>query len=102
MLAETELRAFRGRKIVEVKPVWANKGEVLARLAAEAPAPDFCLAAGDDRTDEDLFARLPEDCWTVHVGDHRRTRARFRLSNPAELRALLAAFAEEAKTIAAT
>ncbi len=32
MLAETEVRAFRGEKIIEVKPVWANKGEVLERL----------------------------------------------------------------------
>jgi trehalose 6-phosphate synthase/phosphatase len=68
MLAETELRAFRGEKTVEVKPVWANKGEVLDRLLKEFPDPDFILAAGDDRTDEDLFERLSSDDWTVHVG----------------------------------
>jgi trehalose 6-phosphate synthase/phosphatase len=93
MLAETDLRAFRGRKIVEVKPVWANKGEVLARLSeSDAGAPSFCLAAGDDRTDEDLFARLPADAWTIHVGGNR-TRAKFYLSNPEEMRALLDALA---------
>jgi trehalose-6-phosphatase len=27
-----ELRAFCGEKIVEVKPVWANKGEAIHRL----------------------------------------------------------------------
>jgi trehalose 6-phosphate synthase/phosphatase len=97
LLAETELRAFRGQKIVEVKPAWANKGEVLARLARAAPEPDFCLAAGDDRTDEDLFARLPEDAWTVHVGDGD-SRARFCLPGPADLRALLGRFAESAGT----
>ena len=37
MLAETELRAFRGEKIVEVKPVWANKGEALERLLERFP-----------------------------------------------------------------
>ena len=26
MLAETELRAYPGKKIIEVKPMWANKG----------------------------------------------------------------------------
>jgi trehalose 6-phosphate synthase/phosphatase len=93
MLAETDLRAFRGRKIVEVKPVWANKGEVLARLSeSDAGAPSFCLAAGDDRTDEDLFARLPAEAWTIHVGGNR-TRAKFYLSNPEEMRALLDALA---------
>jgi len=88
MLAETELRAYRGQKVVEVKPVWANKGEVLTRLAAEGTGPDFLFAAGDDRTDEDLFERLPETAWTVHVGA-RQTRARYRVPSAAEMRALL-------------
>ncbi|HEY0078073.1 MAG TPA: bifunctional alpha,alpha-trehalose-phosphate synthase (UDP-forming)/trehalose-phosphatase [Pyrinomonadaceae bacterium] len=92
LLAETELRAFRGQKSVEVKLVWANKGEVLARLEQATPRAAFCLAAGDDRTDEDLFARLPEDAWTVHIGS-RRTRAQFCLSDPKELRGLLRSFA---------
>ncbi|HEV3471323.1 MAG TPA: bifunctional alpha,alpha-trehalose-phosphate synthase (UDP-forming)/trehalose-phosphatase [Pyrinomonadaceae bacterium] len=97
LLAETELRAFRGQKIVEVKPAWANKGEVLARLARADPPADFCLAAGDDRTDEDLFARLPEDAWTVRVGDGD-SRARFFLPGPAELRAFLTRLADSAET----
>lgn len=92
LLAETELRAFRGQKIVEVKPIWANKGEVVARLAT-SPEPDFCLAAGDDRTDEDLFARLPETAWTIHVGKND-SRAKFCLTSPKELRRLLRRFAE--------
>jgi trehalose 6-phosphate synthase/phosphatase len=94
MLAETELRAQRGQKIVEVKPAWANKGEVLSRLArAPARGPSFCLAAGDDRTDEDLFATLPADAWTIRVGAGR-TRAKFSLPAPEELRRLLAQLAE--------
>ncbi|HEX8709373.1 MAG TPA: bifunctional alpha,alpha-trehalose-phosphate synthase (UDP-forming)/trehalose-phosphatase [Pyrinomonadaceae bacterium] len=97
MLAETELRAFRGQKSVEVKLAWANKGEVLSRLDAATPAPAFCFAAGDDRTDEDLFARLPDDAWTVHVGDGR-TRAQFCVSNPVEMRQLLNRFTEADRT----
>lgn len=93
LLAETELRASHGQKIVEVKPVWANKGEVVIRLADVSPKPDFCLAAGDDRTDEDLFARLPEDAWTIHIGD-KQSRARFCLANSEEMRQLLNQLAE--------
>ncbi|MGI9107052.1 MAG: bifunctional alpha,alpha-trehalose-phosphate synthase (UDP-forming)/trehalose-phosphatase [Pyrinomonadaceae bacterium] len=96
MLAETEQRAYRGQKSVEVKPGWANKGEVLARLTESAPEAEFCLAAGDDRTDEDLFARLPEDAWTIHVGD-RRTRAKYCLSGPGEMRQLLKRFADASR-----
>lgn len=102
MLAETELRAYRGNKTVEVKLIWANKGEVLARLSRAAPNPVFCLAAGDDRTDEDLFARLPEDAWTIHVGTSR-TRAKFFVPTHAEMRALLQRLAEaDARTVAAS
>ena len=68
MLAETELRAQQGNKIVEVKPIWANKGQFVDRVLALRPDPDFRLAIGDDRTDEDLFARLDPSAWTVHVG----------------------------------
>lgn len=93
LLADTQLRAVRGRKSVEVKLVWANKGEVLARLTETCPSPSFLFAAGDDRTDEDLFERLPADAWTVHVGTNR-SLARFYLPTPAEVRKLLARFLE--------
>jgi trehalose 6-phosphate synthase/phosphatase len=88
MLAETELRAFRGEKIVEVKPVWANKAEALERLLQETPDPDFIFAAGDDRTDEDLFERLSGDAWTVHVGPGP-TRASFTVTDTEVLRRML-------------
>jgi trehalose 6-phosphate synthase/phosphatase len=93
MLAETELRAFRGEKIVEVKPVWANKGEVVKRLMAAWANPNFVFAAGDDRTDEDLFERLQSDAWTVHVGPGP-TRASYVVSDFEGLRQVLKLFAE--------
>ena len=88
MLAETELRAFRGEKIVEVKPVWANKAEALEALLRDFPDPDFILAAGDDRTDEDLFERAPSNAWTVHIGPGA-TRASFVVADLQVLRGVL-------------
>jgi trehalose 6-phosphate synthase/phosphatase len=93
MLAETEVRAFRGEKIVEVKPVWANKGEVLERLQSVCADPDFIFAAGDDRTDEDLFERLHTDAWTIHVGPGP-TRASYVVMDFESLRRILKLFAE--------
>jgi len=93
MLAETEVRAFRGEKIIEVKPVWANKGEVLARLESVCANPDFIFAAGDDRTDEDLFERLQTDAWTIHVGSGP-TRASYVVMDFESLRRILKLFAE--------
>jgi len=93
MLAETELRAFRGQKIVEVRPVWANKGEAFERILTAYPQPDFLFAAGDDRTDEDLFERLRDGAWTVHVGPGA-TRAAFMVRDFESLRSLLETFTE--------
>jgi trehalose 6-phosphate synthase/phosphatase len=93
MLADTELRAVRGHKIVEVKPLRANKGEVLARLFAAFAEPEFLLFAGDDRTDEDLFARLSDGAWTIRISGGDNSQAAYRLDTPEEMRALLKEFA---------
>jgi trehalose 6-phosphate synthase/phosphatase len=88
MLAETELRAYRGHKIVEVRPAWANKGGFVTEVLGELTARDFILGIGDDQTDEDLFAALPETAWSVYVGN-ATSKARFSLANPAEVRRML-------------
>jgi trehalose 6-phosphate synthase/phosphatase len=97
MLAETELRAFRGANTVEVKPVWANKGEAFERLQAAQPEADFLFAVGDDRTDEDLFERMRDGAWTVHVGPGS-TCAAFVASDVESVRRLLGTFAEAERT----
>jgi trehalose 6-phosphate synthase/phosphatase len=98
MLAETELRAFRGEKSIEVKPVWANKGEAVGRLLRDFPGPDFIFAAGDDRTDEDVFARLSSNAWTVRVGAGP-TRAAYVVNDFQVLRRVLELLANARKNI---
>ena len=44
MLAETELRAYRGDKIVEVKPIWANKGASALELLVSARCRERSLS----------------------------------------------------------
>ena len=88
MLAETELRAYRGHKIVEVKPMWANKGAFANELLSERANDEWILALGDDRTDEDLFTHLPETAWSVHVGGGP-SKARYRIVDTAGVRQLL-------------
>ncbi len=91
MLAETELRAFLGNKTVEVRPAWLNKGEAFERLLATQLDPDFLFATGDDRTDEDLFERVGDHSWTVHVGPGP-TRASFAVTGFEDIRRLLGRF----------
>jgi trehalose 6-phosphate synthase/phosphatase len=93
MLADTELRAVRGHKTVEVRFAWASKGAVLPRLQALRPDADFRLAIGDDRTDEDLFERMASSDWTVRVGDGASS-ARFSMDDPSEVVQLLSLLLE--------
>ncbi len=87
-LAGTELAVIHGNKVVEIRYAWANKGEAAAHFAAGFRRQSFVLALGDDRTDEDLFRRLPRSAWTIRVGTGS-TAARFRLPGPLEVRRLL-------------
>jgi len=97
MLAESPVKAVKGQKTVEVKSLWANKGQVYSRLLFSGAVPDFIMAAGDDATDEDLFARLPESAWSIHVG-RNQSRAKYYLSNPDEMVAFLAQLLEPRET----
>ena len=98
LLSGTELAVIHGNKVVEVRYAWANKGEVAARLAGSFKRKAFVLAMGDDRTDEDMFARLPRSAWTIRVGAGS-TSARFRLAGSDDANGLLelvAAVADDA------
>jgi trehalose 6-phosphate synthase/phosphatase len=88
LLSGTELAVIHGNKVVEVRYAWANKGEVAARLAGSFKRKAFVLAMGDDRTDEDMFARLPGSAWTIRVGSGS-TSARFRLAGSEDANGLL-------------
>ncbi|TNY18472.1 trehalose-6-phosphate phosphatase [Rhodotorula diobovata] len=44
-----------GKKNVEVRPAHTNKGEIVRRLLYQHPDAEFCMCAGDDKTDEDMF-----------------------------------------------
>jgi trehalose 6-phosphate synthase/phosphatase len=70
-LANVPVEVTPGHRIVEVRQHGVNKGIVLPGiLAAIITSPEeFVVALGDDRTDEDLFAALPEHCVGIKVGD---------------------------------
>jgi len=90
LLPDQGVQVMRGNKVIEVRPASVSKGLTAKRLLRSLPAAQkrFLLAAGDDITDESLFRMLPESSWTLLVGS-RKSRARFRLDGPAELRGLL-------------
>ncbi|MVN76602.1 bifunctional alpha,alpha-trehalose-phosphate synthase (UDP-forming)/trehalose-phosphatase [Hymenobacter sp. HMF4947] len=88
MTANTDLQVLEGNKVIEIKNAGINKGSAAARWV-ERYAPDFTLALGDDRTDEDTFRALPSEAYTVRVGSGARSLARFHLASPIDVRRLL-------------
>ena len=50
--------------------------------------PDFILALGDDHTDEDIFRALPNDAFTIKVGNNI-SEAKYYLNDYKEVRKLL-------------
>jgi trehalose 6-phosphate synthase/phosphatase len=67
-LSNQPLEVLEGKKVIEVRLRGVSKA-LIARgvLAAGADAASI-LAAGDDRTDEELFAALPSTSVTVAIG----------------------------------
>jgi trehalose 6-phosphate synthase/phosphatase len=72
------LEILKGNKVLEIKNPNINKGKG-AQLWLDRNY-DFILAIGDDATDEELFAVLPDRAYSVKVG-RGRTAAGYRVSS---------------------
>lgn len=79
---------LHGKQVLEVRDARVGKGQAASSWLDAGPW-DFVLAAGDDDTDEELFAALPEHAHSVRVG-FGPTLARWIIAAPQDLRALLA------------
>ncbi|KAI7867163.1 glycosyltransferase family 20-domain-containing protein [Spinellus fusiger] len=47
-----------GKKNLEVRPLFINKGEIVKRILSQNPDANLVICAGDDKTDEDMFRTL--------------------------------------------
>ena len=88
-----ELTTFEGPRVIEVKSTLASKAQAVT-MWLENSSYDFILAAGDDRTDEDVFAALPESAHTIRIR-LIATNATYVLPNDTEMRALLLELSEQ-------
>ena len=78
--------------MLEIRPHGVHKGIVSGPLSVQAPGK-ILVAAGNDRTDEDLFMALHETAITIVVGE-RPSLARFRVQDVWTLRRFLERIAE--------
>ncbi len=79
-------------ELLEIHFVQCNKGQAVNRfLSFDKDA--FILAAGDDDTDEDMFAALPKSALTFKIGK-KNTKAKIRVPNVARFTDFLNEMAE--------
>ncbi|MEZ0274206.1 MAG: trehalose-phosphatase, partial [Roseimicrobium sp.] len=72
----------------ELRQIGVHKGLILSRLEADLETDSCLVAIGDDTTDEDMFANLPENGIGIHVGAGL-SRAAFRLADHSAVRKFL-------------
>lgn len=87
LTANLDVGVFEGSKILEVRPLGINKGRA-AETWLEKKKWDFILAAGDDYTDEDMFAVMPDKAYSIKVGSGV-SKARFSVSSTNDIRLIL-------------
>ncbi|MHC4574698.1 MAG: bifunctional alpha,alpha-trehalose-phosphate synthase (UDP-forming)/trehalose-phosphatase [Planctomycetota bacterium] len=93
LTANLDVGVFEGSKILEVRHLGINKGRA-AELWLAKQNWDFIIAAGDDYTDEEMFAVLPEKAYSMKIG-HSISKARFNIDSVSEMRVLLKELAGE-------
>ncbi len=87
------LGVLEGNKVIEIKKAGINKGRaVLKWISGQNTLGkkgwDFILSIGDDLSDEDVFAVLPESAYSIKVG-LGLSRARFNLDSVKDVRLLI-------------
>lgn len=95
MIKTSNLELQEGNKVIEVKDNKVNKGQTAATLLSEDNY-DFIFGAGDDTTDESLFAVLPKGSYSVKIGLNK-TAANYRLKSWKSMRSVLNKLAELSK-----
>jgi trehalose 6-phosphate synthase/phosphatase len=88
MLSNAPIEVLTGEKVVEVRPHGVHKGKVVTPISHTSGPGSLLVALGDDRTDEDMFAAMPEEGVSIHVGE-QPSKARYRLADVRSVRQFL-------------
>jgi trehalose 6-phosphate synthase/phosphatase len=83
-----------GNRCVEMRVTGISKGIFFQRFFLSA-AFSFIFVAGDDWTDEDLFAVMPDGTFSIKVGT-QMSKARYNVNVHSDIRSLLHEFTEAA------
>ena len=87
LTANLNIGVMEGNKVIEIKNTNINKGRAALKWISKKQW-DFILAIGDDLTDEDIFAVLPDTQYSIKVG-LGSSRAKFYMESVDKVKALL-------------
>ncbi len=94
-LTSQPVQVMRGKKVIEVKSIHANKGTFVQHWLQQLhdnEKPDVIVALGDDTTDEDMFSALQDQndfsAYCIKVGSGK-TNARYYIKDQATVDPLL-------------
>jgi trehalose 6-phosphate synthase/phosphatase len=94
VLSNEPVEITTDEQVIALRPFGVNKAVVAETLLRDLPGDTLVLAMGNDRTDEELFAALPDDAITVHVG-WSPSRAHVRVPDFSAARQILLAVLDE-------
>ena len=94
VLSNEPVEIVSDERVIALRPFGVNKGVVVESLLRDLPRETLVVAMGNDRTDEEMFAALPDDAVTVHVGSSP-SRAHVRVADFGAVRAILSALVDE-------
>ena len=86
-LASDELQILDIVKGIEVSRGTINKGKSVIDILTDTKY-DFILCAGDDITDESMFASLSGETFSIKIG-RKKTKANYFVDSPDELVSVL-------------
>ena len=91
MTGNLDVGVFEGNKIIEIKSIAASKGTAASEWLLKN-SYDFIFCAGDDYTDEDMFSVLPDDAFSIKIGNGP-SKAKYSTSDLKSIHRLLESFA---------
>ena len=91
--SEKNLQVLEGDMVVEIKNADVNKGRA-AQKWLQTFDHEFTVALGDDWTDEDTFKAMPDDAFTIKVGE-TSSSAKYNVPTFKEARTFLKSLAEK-------
>ncbi len=87
ILSNLPVEVHHGKKIIEVSSMQVNKGAAIETFTREKDY-DLIICAGDDQTDESMFAIEKDELLSIKIGDGD-TKADYRVKNPHQFRRFL-------------